>query len=388
MPQKILILNTNYREYGGEDSNIIDEIKFLKHKYSVEELNFSNKEKITLSDVLAFFKLSNYKSNKKLSAALSNFEPDAVYVHNLWFRANLGILTSLNNKQIKIFHKIHNYRFDCSRYFQSKNHLKGKTKCDACGISKNDIGYFNKYYKDSFIKSFFLYWFSKRYFYLLKNINMNILVMSKFQKNYLIEIGIPKDKIMIYPNPIFFDQTTLSSYDPKSKSIVFVGRLEETKGIEEIINTWQKIKFENLQLQIIGSGSLLGYLKNKYQDESIQFLGKVSNESAQGYIKKSRALITATKLYEGQPRVLLEASRFGVPSIYPSFGGMNDFFPNDYELVFNQYDYEDLNKKMSKLDDNSFLYSQSIKIKSHLKDNFDEDKLNKIFSDIFIVSND
>ena len=64
MRRKILILNTNYREYGGEDSNIIDETKFLNDSYDVESLNFSNSERITYTDFFAFFKLSNYWSNR------------------------------------------------------------------------------------------------------------------------------------------------------------------------------------------------------------------------------------------------------------------------------------------------------------------------------------
>ena len=34
------------------------------------------------------------------------------------------------------------------------------------------------------------------------------------------------------------------------------------------------------------------------------------------------------------------------PSIFPSYGGMAEFFPNDYELKFNQGDYKDLTNKM------------------------------------------
>ena len=113
---------------------------------------------------------------------------------------------------------------------------------------------------------------------------------------------VTKRKIVIYPNPIFFDEISLSSYNPESKTVVFVGRLEENKGIEEIINAWQKIKLEDLNLQIIGSGSLLDYLKINIKRNLYNF--RKCNELAQSYIK-SRALITATKLYEGQPRVLL-----------------------------------------------------------------------------------
>ena len=90
-------------------------------------------------------------------------------------------------------------------------------------------------------------------------------------------------------------------------------------------------------LKIIGSGDIENRLKEKYKNNSIQFLGLLDNNEVKEIIKGSRAVVTATKLYEGQPRVLLEASSYGVPSIYPSFGGMDEFFPNDYQLSFEQY---------------------------------------------------
>ena len=50
-------------------------------------------------------------------------------------------------------------------------------------------------------------------------------------------------------------------------------------------------------------------------------------------------------MFEGQPRLLFEAASFGVPSIYPSFGGMDEYFPDDYEFSFEQFNYLDLEKK-------------------------------------------
>ena len=37
-PQKILIINTKYRIFGGEDSNIADEITLLKKHFEIEKL--------------------------------------------------------------------------------------------------------------------------------------------------------------------------------------------------------------------------------------------------------------------------------------------------------------------------------------------------------------
>ena len=36
--KKILVINTKYKIFGGEDSNIIEELSFKKH-YEVEYLN-------------------------------------------------------------------------------------------------------------------------------------------------------------------------------------------------------------------------------------------------------------------------------------------------------------------------------------------------------------
>ena len=44
--KRILIVNTKYREYGGEDSNILEEVKLLKKYYEVEYLSYDNKEKL------------------------------------------------------------------------------------------------------------------------------------------------------------------------------------------------------------------------------------------------------------------------------------------------------------------------------------------------------
>ena len=73
-------------------------------------------------------------------------------------------------------------------------------------------------------------------------------------------------------------------------------------------------------------------------------MGHLPNHKVLNLIMKSRAVVTATKMFEGQPRVLCEASMYGVPSIFPSFGGMVEFYKDDYQFKFEQYNYNDLSK--------------------------------------------
>ena len=111
-------------------------------------------------------------------------------------------------------------------------------------------------------------------------------------------------------------------------------------------------------------------------------MGSLNHEEVLNYIKKSRAVITATKMYEGQPRLLCEASSFGVPSIYPSFGGMDEYFPPKYEFSFKQFDSSDLQSKIKKLNDKKLLKNESSRVYFHLNKTLDQSKIFESFEKV------
>ena len=82
-----------------------------------------------------------------------------------------------------------------------------------------------------------------------------------------------------------------------------------------------------IQQEINGIDALVGY--PEYQDEKIEFLGEISNSQTLEIISNAKAVITATKLFEGQPTLLCEASSLGAVSIFPKTGGISEFFPKD-----------------------------------------------------------
>jgi glycosyltransferase involved in cell wall biosynthesis len=150
------------------------------------------------------------------------------------------------------------------------------------------------------------------------------------------------------------------------------------------LEAWSRLNSNKLYLKIIGSGENDSFLAEKYDSENIEFIGHLKNDQAKEIIRKARAVVTGTKLFEGQPRVLLEASSYGVPSVYPSFGGMNDFFPKNYLLTFKQYDYEDLFIKMSDLENEKLLNQESQRIIDYITSNFSEEILIQKFKKIMV----
>ena len=61
---------------------------------------------------------------------------------------------------------------------------------------------------------------------------------------------------------------------------------------------------------------------------------------------------------------------------------MSDFFPTDYLLSFKQFNYEDLEKKISMLHDSKLLSDASKSIKNHIISNYSEDLLFAKFENI------
>ena len=88
-------------------------------------------------------------------------------------------------------------------------------------------------------------------------------------------------------------------------------------------------------------------------------------------------------MFEGQPRLISEASAYGIPSIYPSFGGLDEYFPNDYKLSFKQFDYSDLVKKILFLQNKKLLNEESKKIHNYIVENMNLNILSKNLEYIF-----
>ena len=380
--KKLLIIHNKYRITGGEDIVVDQETKVLEKHFIVNSLIFSNKVSLSFNKLPLFLSSRNKDSRDKITKAIDDFNPDIALVHNTWFNASLSIFDVLKEKNIQTILKLHNFRYFCTKNFFHKDHIPRNEICSACGQCSSRYRIFNKYFQDSYIKSLMIILYGRRYFNLLKNGNFKIIVLTHFHKKFLSKLNISSERISVIPNLLDLNAKQLQNKTFNNEYIVYGGRISEEKGIEELIHTFLSCNFDNLYLKIIGNGPSRSYLEEQYKSESIQFVKEVSNAEMLDIISNSKGVVTATKLYEGQPTLLCEASLQGIPSVFPKSGGIEEFFPNEYPLSYNQYDYKELKNKLiylNNLDDSNEIGEKN---KEFIERYLDEKKLIKNLNEV------
>lgn len=111
----------------------------------------------------------------------------------------------------------------------------------------------------------------------------------------------------------------------KRFKFLFVGRLEEQKGIIYLLQAASLLKGRDFEVNIVGDGSQAGHLKNTAKESglshAVNFLGKLDDQELQDEYIYSDAFVLPS-IWEGIPLSILEAMAAGLPVIAADVGGI------------------------------------------------------------------
>lgn len=141
-----------------------------------------------------------------------------------------------------------------------------------------------------------------------------------------------KSKITVIPNGVHIRSTTAPSGVAHSERLLFVGRLQRIKGIEELIRAISLVQRHkpNVQLDIVGMGSL--YFMNKLErlasrlnvSHRIRWLGKLSHDQVQRIYRSYGCVVVPSRI-ESFCLVALEAMAHNIPLVATRKGGLSSF---------------------------------------------------------------
>lgn len=165
-----------------------------------------------------------------------------------------------------------------------------------------------------------------------------------------------KGRIIPHLNPVahsLMEAFSAKKMDASMKTILFFGRVEESKGIFIALDTFRLLRVSNLDLVllVVGQGSALCAAKEYVRTTGIKdvhFLGFLSGKEKENVFLKSDLLLFPS-FNEGLPISVLEAMSAGLIVIARPVGGLVDLYskidfggltestdPSDYVVIINR----------------------------------------------------
>jgi len=319
---------------GGAEQIALKTARALAKKHNVTVLTLSEvdvtQEAFTVhtllpSNIFSYLKISTYNnflrliwrvfdtfnivSYLRIKKILNEIQPDIVLTHNL---VGTGLLTSrlLKRLQIKHMHTLHDIQLikASGQLFDTKAQLPLLDR---------------------------LYAFCTRS--LMQNVAV-VMSPSQALMNFHQKYNFFTDsEVKILPNPNDIDVLALDSvHHTKStqyyNKFLFLGQVEQHKGILPLVHTIQKLNNEGIhtELHVVGGGSLFQNLDRLYKnDENIHFYGRVEHNKIIKFIDEVDYVVVPSLCFENSPTVIYESFARLTPVIAHDVGGITELVHND-----------------------------------------------------------
>lgn len=351
---RILQVHNRYKTPGGEWTVLNQELELLKneHEHEVDQFIIKNSDHLDtfLKKVKLIFKAHyNHNSKRLVKEHLINGNYDIMHVHNFFPLLTPSIFEAAREVGVPTVMSLHNYRL-----IHPNGLMYHKGKIDHRSITGSAYNcVWDGVYRDSKLQTAVAAHFIE---YHRKNgtwyrYPTAFIALSKFSKNKFVEGGIPSNRIFIKPNFLkdpCMEYEDLQISSEKINRFLFVGRISNEKGIEDLIRCWMERSIP-AELWIAGEGPLKKKLQQKSKGEkSIKWLGQCQKKEVLSLLSNSKALLFPTKCYEGMPLIILEAMSMGCPVISSDIGNPKNMIDHKINgLLFEPGKTADMYKNIS-----------------------------------------
>lgn len=327
--ERVLLVHNYYKIPGGEDTVVENERRLLEeHGHNVFLYTRSNQEMENFSIVQKFllpftsiFSLRTYREVKKV---IAEKKIDIVHVHNTLSLISPSVYYAAFACKKPIVQTIHNFRLLCP----AATFLRQGQVCEDC--VKRGLGCAVRYacYRDSRLQSLMSVIILKLHRVFGTYRRLFYICLTEFNKEKLLLLNrkgkeqIKEKQVFVKPNFVNIPSIKLAS---KKEQYLYIGRLEQLKGIHILLEAWRELPEK--KLLICGSGPKEDWVHEyveKHHMDQVVLMGQCQREKVLQLLAESKALIVPSVCYEGQPMVILESYAMGTPVIASDLGNVGD----------------------------------------------------------------
>ena len=319
--ERVLMVHNFYQIGGGEHTVFENEKRLLiengHHLVEYTRDNAELKKSVVKKLLLPFSTVFSLKTYHDVRKIIKKEKIDIVHCHNTFPLISPAVYYAAWSCNVPVVQTIHNFRFMCPNGI----FFSDGTVCEDCihkglGCSIKKGCYRNSKIQTAVVAN-------------MLTIHRMLGTYKKLRYIFLTDFNRTKFKRLLRSNcdnefvkPNFEYINAFSDDTERDDSFIFIGRLDGYKGIPFLISAWNNIQKD---LYVFGDGEYKNaVIQAQKQNPYIHYMGFRQQSEIFYYLKRAKALIFPSELYEGFPMTLIESFSFGTPVICSDIGNGAD----------------------------------------------------------------
>lgn len=258
------------------------------------------------------------EAHRAIGKHIQDFKPDVVHVHNTFPLISPSILYACRDAGVPVVATIHNYRLGCA----SGELFRDGAVCHDCLGRLPLPAVVHGCYRGSRAASTPVAIGTALHMRAWRNLVSAYAFISAAQRDVLVPVGIPADRSFVRHN---FVPEPATASTTKQHQVVYVGRLDEAKGIPFLMRAWDAFRVarptSNLRLVVVGGGKLTEVVSAwSSRHTSVTMAGHLPRPEVSAILGSSGAAIVPSQWEETFGLVAIEAMAAGTGVIAPRHG--------------------------------------------------------------------
>ncbi len=314
--RRILVIHNRYRQRGGEDVVVDDEVKMLRERGQIVEVydrDNANIEQMARMS-LAWQTMWSSRTTAELEQQIDRFEPDVIHVHNSFPLVSPSLYWAAARKNCPVVQTLHNFRLMCLQAM----FLRNNQVCEDCKGTTPWRGVVRGCYHHSQTQSAVLAGMLvlHRGLGTFQRKVTRYIALNEFSRGKFIEGGLPPERIVVKPNFLHAPVGQPLAGSNRSGAL-FVGRLSLEKGLALLAAALALLPA--MTVDVIGDGPEMPLV---HAHPQLHVLGQLGRADVFNRMHRAAYLLMPSIWYETFGLVQMEAFACGLPVIAPRLGSM------------------------------------------------------------------
>ncbi len=308
---KVLLCHNYYRQPGGEDQVFADEAALLESRgHAVLRYTMHNDAVAAMNRVqLAWRTVWNSQSYREIRNLIRRERPDVMHCTNVFPLISPSVYYAAQAEGVPVVQSLHNFRMLCANGILRTEEPGGKPCSQGGSLGCLRVGCYRRDRLATLVVLCMLRWHG-----FLRTWTRKVdhyIALTQSGRSLFVARGLPADKVSVKPNFVGSDPGPGLG---KGNYAVFVGRLSWEKGVQTLLQAWQRHKMP-VSLQIIGDGPMAAEVQAASGRDNIQWLGRRPLPEVLAIMADAQCLIFPSIWNETFGRTIIEAFATGTPVI-------------------------------------------------------------------------